>query len=233
VQFYLFVPLLTLLFAIKHQGLRRSSIALIILAALSAQALFLHHSPRAALSILAYVQFFLVGFLLADLFLSNWGEAPQRNLRWDVVALVGWPLLIVILHSRILTHWLFPAWLLLLYCAAFRGRLANYLFSNRWVTAIGGMCYSIYLLHYEVISVVGRVTRRLGEEAPYWIYLSLQYVLVGGAIVVVCGIYFVGIEKPCMRRDWPRRLWGRGQRIIGMRFRLTGTSTSEQPPPAE
>jgi len=233
VQFYLFVPLLTLLFAIKHQGLRRSSIALIILAALSAQALFLHHSPRVALSILAYVQFFLVGFLLADLFLSNWGEAPQRNLRWDVVALVGWPLLIVILHSRILAHWLFPAWLLLLYCAAFRGRLANYLFSNRWVTAIGGMCYSIYLLHYEVISVVGRVTRRLGEEAPYWIYLSLQFVLVGGAIVVVCGIYFVVIEKPCMRRDWPRRLWGRGQRIIGMRFRLTGTSTSEQPPPAE
>ena len=86
VQFYLLVPLLTLLFAIKNRTLRRSSIATLILLALSAQALFLHHSPRASLSILAYVQFFLVGFLLADVFLSSWGEAPQRNLGWDLIA---------------------------------------------------------------------------------------------------------------------------------------------------
>ena len=224
VQFYLLVPLLTLLFAIKSRTLRRSSIVLLILSALTAQAIFLHHTPRAALSILAYVQFFLVGFLLADVFLATWGEAPRRNIGWDFVALAGWPLLFVILHSPGLAHWLFPAWIFLLYFAAFRGRFTNRVFCNPWMVAIGGMCYSIYLLHYEVISGVGRVTRRLGETAPFSIYLSAQLALIGAAIVVICGAYFVAIEKPCMRRDWPRRLWGYGQRTVFARFRLAGTA---------
>ncbi len=222
VQFYLLVPLLTLLFAIPHTILRRSSIAGLILLALSAQALFLHHSPRAELSILAYVQFFLVGFLLADVFLTTWSEAPPRDFKWDLLALAGWPLLFVILHSVLLAHWLFPAWLFLLYCAAFRGRIFNYFFSNRWITAIGGMCYSIYLLHYEVISAVGRVTRPIAQAAPYWIYLSLQLVLVGMAILAVCGLYFVLVEKPCMRRDWPQRLWAYSHRMVATGFRLAG-----------
>jgi len=227
VQFYVLVPLLTLLFTIRNRKLRRSSIAILILAALSGQALFMRHTPRASLSILAYVQFFLVGFLLADVFLATWGEAPRRNLAWDFVALAGWPLLFVILHSPVLAHWLFPAWLLLLYVAAFRGRLVNRFFSNRWIIAIGGMCYSVYLLHYEVITAVGRLTRRLGETAPYWVYLSVQLVLVGAAIVVICGAYFVAIEKPCMRRDWPQQLWGSGQRLVFAKFRLAPTSTAE------
>ena len=227
VQFYLLVPLLTLLFTIRNRTFRRSSIAILILAALLGQALFMHHSPRAALSILAYVQFFLVGFLLADVFLADWGEVPRRNLVWDFVALAGWPLLFVILHSPVLAHWLFPAWIFLLYLAAFRGRLVNRFFSNRWIIAIGGMCYSIYLLHYEVISAVGRLTRRLGETAPYWIYLSVQLVLVGAAIVVICGAYFVAIEKPCMRRNWPQQLWGSGQRLVFAKLRLATTSTTE------
>ncbi len=231
VQFYLLVPLLTLLFSIGNRMLRRSVIVVLILVALSGQAIFLNDSlhpyPRASLSILAYVQFFLVGFLLADVFLESWGEAPRRNQGWDVVALAAWPLLFVLLHSRVLTLWLFPGWIFLLYCAAFRGRLANRFFSNRWITAIGGMCYSIYLLHYEVISAVGRVTRRLGENAPYWIYLSVQFALIGCATVVVCGIYFVAIEKPCMRRDWPQRLWAYGQRTVFARIGLAGTSGKE------
>ncbi len=224
VQFYLLVPLLTLLFTIRSRVLRRSSMVILILASLSGQALFLHHSPRISLSILAYVQFFLVGFLLADVFLASWGELPRRNLAWDLVALAGWPLLFVILQSRVLAHWLFPAWIFLLYLAAFRGRLFNRFFSNRWIVAIGGMCYSIYLLHYEVISAAGRFTRRLGETAPYWIYLSLQLVLVGAAIVVICAAYFVAVEKPCMRRDWPQRLWDHGQRMVLAKFRVAGTT---------
>lgn len=227
VQFYLLVPLLTLLFAIKNPTRRRSSIVALALVALLAQAVFLHHDPRSSLSILAYIQFFLVGFLLADVFLATWDKAPPRNLRWDLVALAGWPLLFVILHSPVLTHWLFPAWIFLLYCASFRGRMVNRFFSSPWITAVGGMCYSIYLLHYEVISAVGRITRRLGETAPYWIYLSLQFVLVGGAILIVCGIYFVLIERPCMRRNWPQQLWGYGQRNVFSKFRLSRASVAD------
>jgi peptidoglycan/LPS O-acetylase OafA/YrhL len=207
VQFYLLVPLLTCVFAIANRRLRRAVLLSLLMGILILQSLFLHGSPRAALSILAYLQFFLVGFLLADMFLADWNEAPARNFYWDAAALALWPLLFFILHRPSFTHWLFPGLILAIYCAAFRGRVTNHIFVNRWITAVGGMCYSIYLLHYEVISAVGRVSKRLTEGAPYALHLAVQSVLVGGAVVLICGTYFILIEKPCMRRDWPQRLW--------------------------
>lgn len=207
VQFYLLVPLLTLVFAIRSARLRRSLLIGLTLAMLAAQTLFLPHHPRVQLSILAYLQFFLIGFLLADVFLATWKDPSRRSFYWDLVALSGGPLLFLALQFKASTHWVFPALVFALYCAAFRGRLINVFFCNRWITAVGGMCYSIYLIHYEVISAVGRFTRVLGAHLPNPVYLMLQFTLVGSAIVIICGAYFVVLEKPCMRRDWPQRLW--------------------------
>ena len=206
VQFYLLVPLLTLVFAIREPWLRRSVLIGLTFATLAAQT-FWSPQPRFALSILAYLQFFLIGFLLADVFLTVWRSSPQRSFRWDLIALAGWPLLFLALQSQALTHWVFPGLVFALYCAAFRGRWINRLLCNRWITAVGGMCYSIYLIHYEVISAVGRFTKALGAHLPNPVYLVLQFALVGSTIVVICGLYFVALEKPCMRRDWPQRLW--------------------------
>ncbi len=213
VQFYLLVPLLTLVFAIRNPRLRRVFLVGLTLATLAAQSWLAGKHPRFELSILAYLQFFLLGFLLADVFLTNWKNAPQRSRYWDMIALAGWPLLFLALQSKVLTHWLFPALAFTLYCAAFRGGWINRLFCNPWITAVGGMCYSIYLIHYEVISAVGRFTKSVGAGLPNPAYLILQFVLVGSAIVVICGMYFVVLEKPCMRRDWPQRLWERAKSI--------------------
>jgi peptidoglycan/LPS O-acetylase OafA/YrhL len=212
VQFYLLVPLLTLVFAVRSVRLRRGLLLGLVSLILTVQFLT-PPGGRAALSILAYLQFFLIGFLLADIFLADWRESPTTHLYWDVVGVIGWPLLMVVLQSDWLEHWLFPFMLLMLCCAAFRGRLTRRVICNRWLTIIGGMCYSIYLIHYEVISAVGRFTRQLGSDLPYWEYLSVQFVLIGAAIVVMCGLYFAVLEKPCMRRDWPQRLRSRWQSL--------------------
>src|SRR5438270_4497146 len=205
VQFYLLVPLLTLMFRIRNRWVRRASLVGLSLALQATQALYFH-GPRLSLSILAYLQFFLVGFFLADLFLTDWREIPSRNLWWDVMSVAGWPVLLVGLHFDRLALWSFPYLVLLLYCAAFRGLITNFFFTNRWITAIGGMCYSIYLIHFEVISLAGRLTRRIAGHQPYWFYLLVQLALVGAAILLICGLYFVLLEKPCMHRDWPQRL---------------------------
>jgi peptidoglycan/LPS O-acetylase OafA/YrhL len=180
VQFYLLVPLLTLVFAIRSTPLRRSLLMGLMLAALSAQSLFAGHHPRFELSILAFLQFFLAGFLLADVFLTDWKTSPKQSLYWDLVALIGWPLLFLALQFAVLTHWIFPALVVTLYCAAFRGRWINRILCNRWITAVGGMCYSIYLIHYEVISAVGRFTKSLGTHLAPPAYL-VQFLLVGSA----------------------------------------------------
>jgi len=207
VQFYLLVPFLTLLFAVRNVVARRTALIGLITLILVAQSLFLHGTPRASLSILAYLQFFLVGFLLADTFVIEGHEAPKHSLSWDAVALLGWPAMFLVLRSPRLAHWIFPALIFILYSAAFRGVLANRFFVNRWITTIGGMCYSIYLIHYEVISAVARFTKRITEGLPYWLHLLVQIIPVGAAVLLVSGVYFVLIERPCMRRDWPQRLW--------------------------
>ena len=228
VQFYVLVPLLMLVFAIGNKLTRRLTLLGTIIAILVAQTLFLSGSPRVSLSILAYLQFFLIGFLLADIFIMDWMEAPSRNFSWDIVGLAAWPLLLFILHKPLLTHWLFPAWVLILYAAAFRGRILNHIFVNRWITAIGGMCYSIYLIHYEVISAVGRFTKRVSEGVPYWLHLSIQTVLVGISVLLICGLYFVLLEKPCMRRDWPQRLWKSVQQILPSRQKALENEVAEE-----
>ena len=168
---------------------------------------------RAALSIPAYLHFFLIGFLLADIFIADWKETPAKHAYWDLIAVIGWPLMIVLLQSERLTQWLFPFTILLLYAAAFRGTMTRRIFSNRCIVTIGGMCYSIYLIHYEVISLVGRSTVRMGSGFSYWVYFLIQLALVGTSVVAICGLYFLLLEKPCMRRDWPQRLWSRWQAV--------------------
>jgi len=207
VQFYMLVPLLTLLFAIRHSVLRRGLIVLLAVLAIVAQAGLRQLGPRFVLSVAGNLQFFLIGFLLADVFLLEWKTAERRSVYWDAVTLLGWPALLISLQSETRTRWLFPALIFVVYCAALRGRWTSKVLSSRWITTIGGMCYSIYLIHYAVISAVGRFTKRIGEGLPNPLYLLVQFVIVGLAIVVVCGAYFRLLERPCMRRDWPQRLW--------------------------
>ena len=214
VQFYLLVPVLTLLFAIRRVRLRRFVISLLTVSALSVQTVFLRNHNRFSLSILAYIQFFLIGFLLADVYVTDWKVAPRLRLYWDVAAAAGWPLLFIVLRSDTLTHWILPYLVFLLYYATFRGLLFNRFFTNSWVTAVGGMCYSIYLIHYEVISALGRVTKKITLGGSYWVHLLIQLVLVGPVIVLICGLYFIVLERPCMRRDWPKRLRNRAAEFI-------------------
>ena len=227
IQFYLLVPLLTCLFAIRHRGTRRLCMAGLILSILAIQRILFPQDSRVSLSILGSLQYFLTGFLLADIFLTDWKQAPEQCWRWDLVALAGWPLLFFVLRSNGLTHWLLPFLILLLYYAAFRGFIFHRFFSNPWITAVGGMCYSIYLLHYEVISAVARWTRGFGQLAPYWLYLMLQFALVGAAILLFCGTYFVLIEKPCMRRDWPQRLRAQSEKLFLPARRMLGSSGAD------
>ncbi|HEY1462553.1 MAG TPA: acyltransferase [Terriglobales bacterium] len=206
VQFYLLVPLPTFLFAIRRQWLRRTVILALMFAAMAVQVDPLQNSGRFSLSILAFLQFFFAGFLLADVYLEDWKRNPVKAFYWDGIALIAWPLLFVMLRVPEFMRWCFPLFALVLYCAAFRGKICSWMFSLRGITVIGGMCYSIYLIHYEIISLVARFTKNIGETLPYWAHLALQLVFVAPAVLMVCGVYFLLIEKPCMRPDWPQRL---------------------------
>ncbi len=199
VQFYVLVPLLALMFAIRDAWTRRGAIMALMLAS---SALSLGFSQvRTHASIAFYLPFFLAGLLLSDLYVTR--AEWKQSIAWDVVALCGWPLVWYLGAAS--GHLLLPFIIVLLYITAFRGRISSALFSNHIITDIGGMCYSLYLFHLLVISSVAKVSKpwHLGESLSA--YLFLQACVILPVVLAVCGMYFLLIERPCMDRDWPRK----------------------------
>ncbi|HMF10558.1 MAG TPA: acyltransferase, partial [Thermoanaerobaculia bacterium] len=212
IQFYLLVPLLALVFAVRSRLRRRMIIVGVGLLSLGAHILYVREDPRLSLTILNYLYFFLIGFLLADIYLVEWNRTRAGRLRWDLVSLVGWPVLFAIWNTPALATWargvvpevFFPVCTFVLYCAVFRGVITNRLFTNPWITVIGGMCYTIYLLHNYAIGWLVRFTKDLAP-ASYDVNLLIQGALVLPLLLIGCAVYFVLIEQPCMRPDWPIR----------------------------
>jgi peptidoglycan/LPS O-acetylase OafA/YrhL len=226
IQFYVLVPLLAAFFRVKDRRVRRTLLAGVAALSVVVGWLFITpETPRAYLSILRFLHFFLLGFLLADVYLVDWDARPRRDLAWDLVSLVGWPALFLVWNrgeawsplglppgrGSALAAVFFPAVALPLYMAAFRGRFTNALITTGWLTTIGGMCYTIYLFHNPLLGVILSATRHLVPTGSYSVNLLLQAVVATPLMLLPCGAYFLLVEKPCMRRDWPRRLLDRAR----------------------
>ena len=203
VQFYVLVPLLAGIFAIGDARVRRSVIVILMLASAVLGGQLVH--TRLQASVLYYLPLFLAGFLLCDLYVTrrDW----KASWTWDAAALCGWPLVWYL--SPAWSHILLPFIIVVLYLAAFRGRLCSKLFSNPMITDIGGMCYSLYLFHFLIISSVCRISKPVHFGHNFWAYYLLQAVIVLPVVLILCGAFFLLIERPCMDRDWPRKLWNR------------------------
>jgi peptidoglycan/LPS O-acetylase OafA/YrhL len=160
IQFYVLVPVLARLFGIARPGMRRGvMMALMFISAVLTIGLV--QTPLRA-SILYYLPFFLAGFVLCDLYLTR--QEWKRSFLYDAIALCGWPLVWYL--GSTLGHVVLPFVIIVLYLAAFRGRLCSALFTNRVITDIGGMSYSLYLFHFLAISAAARITKpwHLGQN---------------------------------------------------------------------
>lgn len=207
VQFYLLAPLLTLIFMVPRASIRR---AILLAGCLLFQALQLKFGwddDRNSASLLNYLPYFLIGFVLVELYLSGWLSREPRQLSWDFLSLAGWPLIVEFAMCQ--PSWMplvFPWSLLLLFVAFFRGRFFRWMLSGTLPITIGGMCYSIYLFHQTLISAVARFTKNISLPGSYAPNFLIQALITGAAVLFLSGIFYLLIERPCMRRDWPQRL---------------------------
>ncbi|MCW3122968.1 MAG: hypothetical protein JWQ38_2460, partial [Flavipsychrobacter sp.] len=80
------------------------------------------------------------------------------------------------------------------------------LFSYKFIPVIGGMCYSIYLLHYTIISIIGRYTTGIHFTSYYLPNLILQIVLLGIPILFISAVFYYFIEQPFMSGKWVNML---------------------------
>jgi len=225
VQFYLLAPALACVFAIGDRRLRRSTIVGVGCLAIVLQTLYMSEGPTVSYSLLAQIQYFLAGFLLADVYLTEWhGERPAKRWIWDVVASVVVMVWIWVAYGAVhapVSLWLGKTtdratirWMLLpflaylLMVAGFKGPVASRFLSNRWTYTIGGMCYSIYLTHTLVIDVARKATLHAVFGNDLSVVLLVQLALVVPVVLIAGGVFFVLVERPCMNPRWPQDLAG-------------------------
>jgi peptidoglycan/LPS O-acetylase OafA/YrhL len=214
-QFYLLAPLLTSVFMIRSKLARRALFVALIVG-FSLLACQLHAFPRLNLSILCTAQYFLTGFLLVDLYLADWDQLPAKSRRWDLVSLVAWPAIVALLYREGGEYFLVLP-IFFAYVAAFKGVLSNRLFRQPPIYLVGGMCYTLYLYHYSVISALGRLLLKVEflNRLPGWLEIVLASVVVVPAVLLFGTVMFILIEKPCMRKDWYLKLWARCRPVLG------------------
>jgi peptidoglycan/LPS O-acetylase OafA/YrhL len=163
--------------------------------------------PRVELSILYYLQYFLMGLLVADIFVLNI-ENMKSSWIWDIagaaaLGAIFWPA-----STAFWLHGLLPIPIGMLCVAAMRSHGLRRVFANQWVAVIGGMCYSIYLLHFLFIAVLFKVTRHaILPGALFLVNYAIQVVLVLVPVVAMCAVFFLLVERPCMDPNWPSKLW--------------------------
>jgi len=209
IQFYVVLPLLAMVFLIPVHQLRRLAIVLIAALAILWQVAFPAKGSFFFVSIGFFLQFFLAGFLLADVYVSRW-RRRRRSVPWDLVTVGGWPVFIwlAIRGTKAWDQSLLPWVALPLFGAALRGTYTGRLLGNRWVAGFGAASFSIYLVHYPLLVLMARAVRPVltGSHHVDWL------IVLGAGLPVVLAarsLLFRFVERPCLDPLWPAKLLAR------------------------
>ena len=225
VQYYLLAPVLTaILFRPRSALLRRS--AIVALALLVTFLSLLPHSQRADLSILGQGSYFLAGLLLADCYVTR--TASQRGrIGWDIATIIPAATIFLLLRNFYTLAFFGPFAVFFVYYGVFHGQLIRKALSHPVISTIGGMCYSIYLVHNYVIAACGMYSERLTASLPFHQQLLIQTLIMAPVVLFTCGIFYLLIERPCMRPDWPARTVNWFRSIRARRTETAQTSLLE------
>jgi peptidoglycan/LPS O-acetylase OafA/YrhL len=206
IQFYLLAPLVMQFFRIHGTATRRTALLVSILSLGLLQMPF-RGWPRFELSILFYLQYFLMGLLIADIYVLDLKKI-RSSWSWDVAGIAALSLMFWAPGDVYWPHVIMPAAFAVLCIAAMRSHALRRTFSNQWIAVIGGMCYSIYLLHFLFIAVLFKVTRHaIVPGAVFFLNYAIQLALAAVPVIAICAVFFMLVERPCMDPDWPSKLW--------------------------
>ena len=206
VQFYILAPLMGLIFSIKSASARR-----LLIAGAAGFFLILNYFINLPfISLINYVQYFLIGFLLVDLYISKAVILPKTKFD-GLIALVFFIVLWAFNKNDFATPVKQCTWELIVLASIFMVYyyvLINKVFrflSLSLITNIGGMCYSIYLLHYPIISMFGNTLIKHSFSKYAFINVSIYSVVLLACVMGISSVFFLLIERPCMDKDWYKK----------------------------
>lgn len=79
--------------------------------------------------------------------------------------------------------------------------------TTKWITIIGGMCYSLYLFHNQIIMLFGHLILK-GQRMKYFISDYLYVGILLWILIIILGmLFYLLVERPCMDKRWPSQLY--------------------------
>jgi len=156
IQFYILMPVIARLFLIKSNTKRRILAIILIL-------VFCILKPfelTPFISIIDFIHFFLIGILLADFYLTLQGTSKKTPFN-SLLSVLAFSIIFIVEMQKFdasvikiaLTVLQLLSVFFFFYLVVIEKSLK--ILANPIITNIGGMCYSIYLLHYPLISLIG------------------------------------------------------------------------------
>jgi peptidoglycan/LPS O-acetylase OafA/YrhL len=209
VQFYLLVPLLVLILRLG-KVYRRTLLSFLVLFFIFLQ----QHFPWSDLTIYSFIQYFLLGFLLVDVYLSGFKLRMNAVFSFFCGATLLFSMVYMDLYRSFLYEYVFAMALFTFCVFGLTNDLWKRILSIRFLTAVGGMCYSIYLWHNLVISAVGNYAIHFNVSHSYPITVIWQCVILFPIILLSCTCFYLLIEQPCMDREWPVKLWRLIKKVV-------------------
>ena len=213
-QFYLIIPLIMwLVFKVRN-----SALSILVLLVFTVGSIFFRnefvYSAHCGRLIFAYFINFAIGIMVCWSYLKfpNWFKV--RFWVFDIIGLIGTFGLFYFYKPQ---HYIgnqifFNISIGAVMITAFKGIIFNWFYTRPWVYVIGGMCYSIYLIHYAFLHLTVKWTKVLWIEGLNYVgNLGIQ-VMVGVPLVLfVSAVFFRYFERPFMDKDW----WAKFKLKIG------------------
>lgn len=208
-QFYIFIPfLMWLIFRFKPRLIS----FIILFIAIVVSVWFKHEFMWSAhwnRSILAYFVNFAMGIFACWVYLQNSQWIKVKSYFWDFVSISAmFGLFYFYKPQHIVENILyFNLSLLLVIISTFKGVITNWFYTRKWIYTIGGMCYSIYLIHYAFLHLSTKYTKYLFiKDLNYSTNLALQVLVSIPLVLFVSSVFFIWFERPFMNRNWAEKL---------------------------
>lgn len=193
IQFYLLAPLFALIFKLDRIPRR-----IILFAFIFIWKFLLSYNPIEVITLINYLSYFIVGFLAADLYLE-YKDQIKPSIWIDVVCIAS----VILFWNGFRPYGIDLIYLLLILTLTGSSIYLKKFLSIPLVYIIGGMCYTIYMLHQRIMYMVldkfmqGKIFM---ENVFADFTLRLVFILI--VIGVISAIFFIFVERPTMKKEW-------------------------------
>ena len=201
IQFYCLAPLLALIFKIESAVYRRVLWVFFIVLG----AFYSYYQYRQIGNFLNVGYSFIAGMLIADFYLTT--KQNFNGTRYGLLAAIS--LLFIFILPTYTLHPLVcilkTILTIVFFMLALKNESVKKVLGKKYISLIGGMCYSIYLVHMGVHGVLRHYMHYLQPSYSNALNAWVAYVVTLFSILLFSGIIFLLVEKPTMRKDWYKR----------------------------